>query len=134
MIVHYFYRSLVSGELPGFGKVLITAAPWYGNPGESQRGRVYILSGSKTSIRGNFTDIDDLADQMLEGTSENSRFGYSLAILDFNADGLNDLAVSAPSQGGFFTLAHLHSSSTHRDNLREGGRRGGESLVTLVVG
>jgi glycosylphosphatidylinositol phospholipase D len=94
-----FHRSLVSGQLPGYGKVLITAAPWYGNPGNSQYGRVYILSASKNYLGGNFTDIDQTANQILEGTMENSRFGYSLALLDYNTDGLNDLAVSAPSQG-----------------------------------
>ena len=85
--------------MPGYGEVLITAAPWYGKPGNSQHGRVYILSTSKNYLLGNFTDIDKSADQILEGSIENSRFGYSLALLDYNADGVNDLAVSAPSQG-----------------------------------
>ena len=93
------HRSLVSGQLPGYGQVLIAAAPWYGNPGNSQRGRVYILSTSKSFPSANFTDIDQVADQILEGTTENSRFGYSLTLLDYNADGVSDLAVSAPSQG-----------------------------------
>ena len=91
--------SLISGQLPGYGQVLITAAPWYGNPGNSQHGRVYILSSSKNFLAGNFTDIDEVADQILEGTTENSRFGYSLTLLDYNADGVSDLAVGAPSQG-----------------------------------
>ena len=90
--------------MPSYGDVLITAAPWYGNPGNSQHGRVYILSLNKKYERNfhvteNFTDIDETAIQILDGTADNSRFGFSLALLDYNADGLNDLAVSAPSQG-----------------------------------
>jgi hypothetical protein len=99
MTLTKFYRSLVTGYLPGYGQVLITAAPWYGNPGNSQHGRVYILSASKSHQAESVTDIDQIADQILEGATENSRFGYSLALLDYNADGLNDVAVSAPSQG-----------------------------------
>ncbi|XP_028400201.1 phosphatidylinositol-glycan-specific phospholipase D-like [Dendronephthya gigantea] len=91
--------SLASGRLPGYGEVLITAAPWYGSPGNSQHGRVYILSTGKSFLDGNYTDIDQAANQILEGTATNSRFGYALTLLDYNADGVNDLAISAPSQG-----------------------------------
>lgn len=44
------------------------------------------------------------------------RFGSALAVLDFNKDGLPDLAVGAPSVG----------SGQLTYNVRPGGRRGGE--------
>ena len=85
-------------------------------------------------MAGNFTDIDKSATQILEGNVENSRFGYSLALLDYNADGVNDLAVSAPSQGEivwciwihwenyeFTTLAFIVYTRTHFSNILRGG-------------
>jgi len=36
---------------------------------------------------------------MITRAQENGRFGYATAIVDVNADGVNDLVVSAPSVG-----------------------------------
>lgn len=78
---------------------LIAGAPWYGIPGNSQHGRVYIMSGNRKYPLAENNDIDEVADQILSGNEENSRFGFALAVVDFNADGINDLAISAPSEG-----------------------------------
>lgn len=94
-----FGWSLITDQLPGFNNVLIAGAPWYGIPGNSQHGRVYILSANRTYSKTSYIDIDQTADQFLDGNMENSRFGFALAVVDFNADGLNDLVISAPSEG-----------------------------------
>ena len=87
----------MSGKLTGYGPVLIAGAPWYGNPGHSQHGRVYILAGRENYPQ--VADVDGVANTILEGQNENSRFGFALAVLDFNQDGRNYLAISAPSEG-----------------------------------
>lgn len=57
------------------------------------------MSTNKTYNHTSYIDIDQTANQILDGHMENSRFGFALAVVDFNADGLNDLAISAPSEG-----------------------------------
>ena len=39
----------------------------------------------------------------IDGDQVHGRFGYSLASLDFNLDGISDLAVGLPTSGDTFT-------------------------------
>ena len=44
-------------------------------------------------------NLDSDADMILDGSVENGRFGTALAVVDLNKDGIDDLAISAPSTG-----------------------------------
>lgn len=75
-------------------------APGYGTPGNSQHGRVYLVTGDADSgLPDKDLDLDLSANMILDGTVENGRFGTAVAVVDFNKDGVDDLAVSAPATG-----------------------------------
>lgn len=77
-------------------------APGYGTPGNSQHGCVYLVTNNAESgLPSRNFNLDSDADMILNGTVENGRFGTAVAVADLNQDGLDDLAVSAPSTGGF---------------------------------
>ncbi|KAL5022389.1 hypothetical protein ScPMuIL_001544 [Solemya velum] len=90
--------SLIVGDLNNDGyDDLAVGAPGYGEDGSPQQGRVFITYGSLDGLPKDKTDMNS-ADQILKGPiGMQSRFGSSLAILDINLDGFNDLAVGAPS-------------------------------------
>jgi len=82
---------------------LIISAPDYYNLGCSQGGRVFIIYGKKDQPlipERNISIIEQLADQsIISSDCYGDRFGTSLASLDWNNDGFNDLVVSSPSHG-----------------------------------
>jgi len=74
------------------------------NSTESGRGAVYIIYGSQTP-----SDIDLLTDPLeaastgfvIKGAAPGDQFGFSVKSLgDLNGDGLSDVMVGAPGQGG----------------------------------
>jgi FG-GAP repeat len=70
-------------------------APGYSVKGSGQLGAVYFAS---LDMLRNHPAIE--ADQpFLYGLERYSRFGYSLAALDVNCDGVDDLVVAAPAYG-----------------------------------
>ena len=75
---------------------MIVGAPNYGRVGSSQHGRIKIFNLKKT-IESAISEND--ADVTIEGPEGTSKFGWDIAVIDFNQDGLNDIAVSAPSAG-----------------------------------
>lgn len=82
----------------GYGD-LVVGAPGYSHPGHIQVGRVYLIYGNDLGLPPVDLDLDKEAHGILEGFQPSGRFGSALAVLDFNQDGLPDLAVGAPSVG-----------------------------------
>ncbi|XP_066480549.1 phosphatidylinositol-glycan-specific phospholipase D [Tiliqua scincoides] len=80
---------------------LVAGAPGYSQPipGHVQRGRVYVVYGNQSGLPHANLDLDQEADEILEGHKPSGRFGSAIAVLDFNDDGVLDLAVGAPSVG-----------------------------------
>eukprot|EP00026_Physarum_polycephalum_P004485 Phypoly_transcript_04506.p1 GENE.Phypoly_transcript_04506~~Phypoly_transcript_04506.p1 ORF type:complete len:714 (+),score=86.36 Phypoly_transcript_04506:257-2143(+) len=78
---------------------LIVSAPGYSNAtlAKPQMGCVYLLFGSSAYSWPQFVDIESIADYKLCGDSSHDRFGHSLAVLDFNKDGILDIAISSPT-------------------------------------
>ncbi|CAG8826943.1 10070_t:CDS:2, partial [Gigaspora margarita] len=76
------------------------SAPLYDDTNVPHIGAVFILYG-KSTLRPplSSTNILELSDQILYATDPlpQSRFGWSLAVVDLNSDGVDDLAISAPS-------------------------------------
>ncbi|XP_075399646.1 phosphatidylinositol-glycan-specific phospholipase D [Tenrec ecaudatus] len=92
--------ALISADLnqDGYGD-LVVGAPGYSHPGHIQVGRVYFIYGNELGLPPVDLDLDKEAHGILEGFQPSGRFGSALAVLDFNMDGVPDLAVGAPSEG-----------------------------------
>ncbi|XP_003416488.1 phosphatidylinositol-glycan-specific phospholipase D [Loxodonta africana] len=92
--------ALTSADLnqDGYGD-LVVGAPGYSHPGHIQVGRVYLMYGNDLGLPPVDLDLDKEAHGILEGFQPSGRFGSALAVLDFNKDGVPDLAVGAPSVG-----------------------------------
>ncbi|ORZ02972.1 hypothetical protein BCR43DRAFT_559784 [Syncephalastrum racemosum] len=73
---------------------LAISAPYDGQQGMvSKGGAVYILD---TAMDTHTSDIRSRAQANLTGDQHRGRFGWSMATVDLNADGIDDLAVAAP--------------------------------------
>ena len=91
---------MISGNFSSDNYDLVIGAPGYGTLSKGQHGRLYIVHGTKENgFPVKDLDLDAQADHIIDGREENGRFGSALAVVDLNKDGLDDLAVSAPSIG-----------------------------------
>ncbi|XP_073187979.1 phosphatidylinositol-glycan-specific phospholipase D isoform X3 [Lepidochelys kempii] len=92
--------AMTSGDLNKDGyEDLVVGAPGYSRLGHVQIGRVYIVYSNRSGLPPVNMDLDKEADQVLEGCQPSGRFGSAIAVLDFNEDGVPDVAVGAPSVG-----------------------------------
>ncbi|XP_027380986.1 phosphatidylinositol-glycan-specific phospholipase D isoform X4 [Bos indicus x Bos taurus] len=92
--------AMTSADLnqDGYGD-LVVGAPGYSHPGRIHVGRVYLIYGNDLGLPPVDLDLDKEAHGILEGFQPSGRFGSAVAVLDFNVDGVPDLAVGAPSVG-----------------------------------
>ncbi|KAF4798254.1 phosphatidylinositol-glycan-specific phospholipase D isoform X1 [Turdus rufiventris] len=97
------HMALISADLNQDGyEDLVAGAPAYSTMGHVQIGRVYVVYGNQSGLPPGDMDLDGKADQVLQGSQPSGRFGSALAVLDFNDDGVPDLAIGAPSVGSQF--------------------------------
>jgi hypothetical protein len=93
------YAYLGSSVALGPG-LLVAGAPGYSLPGRPRAGAVLVRAGETGEGR-----IAPSPDFLRPGSEAYARFGQAVALIDLNADGRTDLAVSAPDSGAA-TLAH----------------------------
>ncbi|KAF9907517.1 integrin subunit alpha 8 [Lobosporangium transversale] len=104
-----FGHAAATGDFDGDGDVdmAISAPHFHIDPLVPSQGAVFILPGRSVfaSAEGNGeesgTDVRSVASQILYGDPEQpqSRFGWSLAVVDMNQDGIDDLAIGSPGYG-----------------------------------
>uniref|UniRef100_A0A672TIL3 Phosphatidylinositol-glycan-specific phospholipase D n=1 Tax=Strigops habroptila TaxID=2489341 RepID=A0A672TIL3_STRHB len=103
LLTPLLYRAMISADLNQDGyEDLVVGAPGYSSLGRFQIGRVYVVYGNQSGLPPEDVDLDEKADQILQGHQPSGRFGSALAVLDFNEDGVSDLAIGAPSVGSQF--------------------------------
>ncbi|KAL0139993.1 hypothetical protein V8B55DRAFT_1503213 [Mucor lusitanicus] len=72
------------------------SAPFYSKDG-LQTGAVFLLDGNLQPGAANIdTDIRNVSHTFLRGDTHHGRFGWSMAVLDLNKDGIDDLAIATP--------------------------------------
>ncbi|RHZ83591.1 hypothetical protein Glove_91g49 [Diversispora epigaea] len=111
-----FGHDMTIGDFNGDGiEDIAISAPYYSEiPNVPQIGAVFIFYGKNSTTETttysysnnnnnsttsfNTTNIHELADQIIfcPDSVKQSRFGWSLVVVDLNSDGIDDLAISAP--------------------------------------
>jgi hypothetical protein len=107
--VSYLGSQIVHGDFNSDGYEDICYSSYgTGSKGiSSQRGSVHCKFGSQSN------SVPDQNSVEILGDGYRSRFGYSMEVLDFNLDGIDDLIVSAPGFNNFNTT--VNGSSPYPD-------------------
>ncbi len=124
----HFGAALAAGELSGNGRDdLAIGIPGGRISGQAQAGAVGVLYGRRGGLRADGGDLwSQDAAGVLGAARRNDRFGSAVAIGDFDADGIGDLAVGAPldtvgNAAGAGVVHVLHGTrgglSARRDQL-----------------
>ena len=109
----YYGHAIVTGDLNGDAHIDRVYSAY--GAGVLQTGEVHIHYHSS---------ISDTV-QILYGLEPYGKFGYSLAIVDYNVDGINDLVVSAPTTGyntsdlgnstyGYYGSVYIYYGNAHQ--------------------
>eukprot|EP00026_Physarum_polycephalum_P002545 Phypoly_transcript_02552.p1 GENE.Phypoly_transcript_02552~~Phypoly_transcript_02552.p1 ORF type:complete len:849 (+),score=79.56 Phypoly_transcript_02552:187-2733(+) len=101
---------------------LIVSAPGYSNAtlAKPQMGCVYFIFGTSNISLPQFVDIESIADYKFCGDSSHDRFGHSLAVLDFNRDGVLDVAISSPTTNSDHLVYEVGNLKIYTKNTIEG--------------
>ncbi|MGR8009299.1 FG-GAP repeat protein [Streptomyces hypolithicus] len=99
----------------GFGDIVIGNA-WDDGAGISTGGAVEIVYGAASGPTGGKDTITQDSPGVPGGSEKGDMFGYELSLGDINGDGLQDLAVGAPTEdlGGTEDAAWSRSSTAAR--------------------
>ncbi|MEO7794125.1 MAG: Calx-beta domain-containing protein [Thermoanaerobaculia bacterium] len=95
-----FGSSVASGNFNGDGfEDLAVGVPGETVGGNVDSGAVHIFYGSASGLRPAGDQIFDQGTTGIDDTAEpGDHFGFAVAAADFNADGFDDLAISAPDE------------------------------------
>ena len=112
----------VGGDFNGDGfDDLAIGVPMEDFDGMADAGAVHVLYGHKSGLRANKDQLWHLNVQGVNGTAQpGDQFGAAVAVGDFNGDGFDDLAVSAPfaDVSGFADAGSVHVIYGSEDGLR----------------
>ncbi|KAG1113988.1 hypothetical protein G6F42_014312 [Rhizopus arrhizus] len=125
-------HQIVSGHFSSIGTDddpmdIAISAPFYYEDG-LQTGAVFLLNSNLQAANID-TDIRNVSHTILHGDTHHGRFGWSMAVLDLNKDGIDDLAIATPFNDRvdvYFGQAHkgLSESSCTRIQLQSQGSQG----------
>ena len=112
----------VGGDFNGDGfDDLAIGVPMEDFDGMADAGAVHVLYGHKSGLRANKDQLWHLNVQGVNGTAQpGDQFGAAVAVGDFNGDGFDDLAVSAPfaDVSGFADAGSVHVIYGSEDGLK----------------
>ncbi|KAJ1937790.1 hypothetical protein GGF37_005065, partial [Kickxella alabastrina] len=100
-----FGTAVATGDFSGSGHASVAiSAPYYANSnGNSSAGAVFVLNKLDISYAFSQQNIDDADPQVLlppfSASTRFLAFGSALAVIDYNADGIADLAVGSTAYG-----------------------------------
>ena len=111
----YLGSATAVGDFDADGREdLVVGSYGAGDPGRPQTGTVDVLYGLEIGS----TTLPQRK-QLLHGSVVHGRFGKALAVIDWNADGVDDLAVGAPSA----SFDHLNATVPVDDSWQGNGFR-----------